>query len=82
LKKGDQIEAVERYRGVKRKDRKKLATIEVTRVRRQMLNRITKTDVKAEGFPALSKWEFIRMFCKMNKWSPIFPVTVIDFRYV
>ena len=82
LKTGDRLEAVRRYRGIRKKDRKKLATIEVLNIWREPLNKIRQANVIHEGFPEWTPREFIKFFCKLNKCRPADRVTVIRFRYV
>ena len=53
--------------------------IRVKRVRRERLDKITKADVVAEGFPDMSPAEFVAFFVKANKCRPETIVTVIDF---
>ena len=68
LKKGEQVEV--------------LGIIEVVNARRERLNEITAEDVVAEGFPELSRRQFIDMFCKNMKCRPTDYVTRIEYRYV
>lgn len=82
LKPGDLIEAVAKYRGVRKNDRKKLATIKVHQVYRERLSHVSFLDVDREGFRGWSPEEFIDLFCKMNKCNRGAWVTVIWFDYV
>jgi len=82
LRRGDLIEAVAKYRGVRVADRQKLATIRVISARRQRLSYISPDDCEAEGFPNYSPGMFINLFCKMNKCKRGAWVTVIWFEYV
>lgn len=51
------------------------------------LNRMTtdleygKKEVILEGFPEMTPFEFVEMFCKMNKCDPDQPVNRIEFKY-
>lgn len=65
-KKGDVVVGVEKYRGVKVKDRVELGSIRIEDVRQEPLDAITKAEVVREGFPDMTVKEFIRMFCKVN----------------
>jgi len=56
LKRGDLIEAVAKYRGVPRSERKSLGQIIVTSVRRERLNKMTYSDCVKEGFPDFSAY--------------------------
>ena len=82
LKRGDRLEAVEKYRGVLRSKRKSLGQIIITSVRREKLNKVTYSDCVKEGFPDFSPYLFIEFFCKMNRCQSSQRVTVIRFRYV
>jgi len=83
LKPGDKIQACLKCQGLKKGEKvKKLAVIEVVSVRREPLAAITYHDVDAEGFWALTRTGFIKMFCKHMRCSPSDEVTRIEFRYV
>ncbi len=82
LKKGDRIEAVEKYRGVPKSKRKSLGQIIIISVRRERLSKVTYSDCVKEGFPHFSPYLFMEFFCKMNKCKPGAWVTVVRFRYV
>jgi len=82
LKRGDLIEAVAKYRGVRKKNRKRLATIMVTNVYRERLSDISRYDCDREGFQHYSRGQFIDLFCKMNNCKRGTWVTVIWFYHV
>jgi hypothetical protein len=61
----------------------RIATVEVTGVRRESLNAVTPDDVTAEGFPQLSPAEFVRFFCRTHRGcTPQTTVTRIQWRYL
>ena len=82
LKKGTILMAVEKYRGVRLKDRVELATLLVVSVRMVRLSNIKKHDLIKEGFPNMSPREFVTMFCKMNRCEDWSMVTRIEFQYL
>ena len=82
LKLGDLIEAVAKYRGVRKKDRVKLATLRVDNIYKERLSAINWHDCESEGFPGYSPGKFMDLFCKMNNCNRGTWVTVIWFEYV
>jgi hypothetical protein len=78
-----QIRAVDRVRGLKKGEHpRELAIIRVTGERWEPLKVITREEVIKEGFPELSKVEFIRLFCKSMRCTPDTLVHRIEFEYV
>ena len=63
---------------------KKLGLIRVLSVRREPLANITQEDVVREGFPDMTRGEFIRFFLSKMKTrlGQLEPVTRIEFEYV
>lgn len=64
-----------------------LAVVEVTEVRREPLNFITREEVAAEGFPewaeqSYQRWHFVRFFTRTFGVQAAEPVTVITWRYL
>jgi hypothetical protein len=94
LKPGDLLMACEKCQGLKRGETvKRLGPIRVVDVEWQSLSDIAREDpitgecsgwkeVKREGFPDLTPWEFVEMFTKANGCGPGVCVTRIEFEYV
>lgn len=83
LRPGTRLVAVRKTQGLKRGEHPVvLGTIEVVSAWQEPLNRITPEDVVREGFPGLSVWDFITMFCTHMKCMPEAEVTRIEFRKV
>lgn len=82
-KPGQLIQAVNKAMGFKKGEHPvKLKLLEVTNVSYEPLNDITVTELKFEGFPDMTKQQFIDMYCKANKVKPDSIVQRIEFRYV
>src|SRR4051794_29697456 len=65
LRPGDILCGIEKGQGLKRGEKvKRLGKIRIVSVRREQLSKITSDDVAREGFPELSRSEFISLFCK------------------
>lgn len=60
----------------------RLAEVEVVSVRREPLMDITDEDVAREGFPYLTKWEFVDFFREHMRCRYTDEVTRIEWRYV
>ena len=71
----------------------KLGVIEVVSIRRERLDRITKlnslsepsygfSECCLEGFPNLTRQQFVDMFCSHMKCKPSTKVTRIEFKYI
>lgn len=83
LKAGQRLRAVVKGQGLKMGEQVDvLGIIEIVSVRRERLNEITDADVIAEGFPAMTRQEFIEMFCRNMKCEATDFVTRIEFKYV
>jgi len=83
LKPGDTVMACVKCQGLKKGEKvEKIRPVRITKVRREKLQRIPKNDLTLEGFPDMSKWGFIDMFCKMNKCERWDEVTRIEFKYI
>jgi len=77
---GDVLNGVRKAMGLRAGEKQQsLGLIRVKRVRRERLDKITKADVVAEGFPDMTPAEFVEFFCKANKCRPDTMVTVLDF---
>ncbi len=79
---GEEIQAVLQCQGLKKGEKiTKLCVIRVLDARWERLFRITKADCVLEGFPDLSPWQFIDLFCKANKCDQTVSVNRILFEY-
>ena len=83
LKPGELIQAVDKMLGLKKGEHpKKLAVIRVVSTRWEPLNAITEAEVVREGFPDMTREQFIVFFCeKMGCWADTV-VNRIEFEYV
>ncbi len=82
LKAGDILNACEKCQGLGRGGKiKRLGQIRVTGVRLELLNAITASDCKREGFPQMSPADFIEFFCDAMGCTPETIVTRIEFEY-
>lgn len=83
LKAGDHLLAIEKGMGLKKGEKQKvLGEIVVVSVRREVLYAITREDVAREGFPDMSRAQFVEMFCKANRCGMGSAVTRIEFQHV
>jgi len=84
LKKGDVLNAVEKAMGLKSGEKiKVLCQIRVkTRPRREQLSLITEEEIRKEGFPGMTREEFIKKFTKANRCNERTMVTRILFEYL
>ena len=89
LKAGDLIQAVVKGMGLKPGETvEKLAVLRVVSVIREPLELMGvsedygEREAAKEGFPELSGWEFVRMFCRNMGVKDSQVVTRIEFRYV
>lgn len=81
LRAGDELIAVEKCMGLKKGERQvELGRLVVTNCRQEPLNAIEADDVTREGFPEMTRLEFIGMFCRAMRCGPCDPVTRIEFR--
>lgn len=62
----------------------KLGEIRVVSVRRERVDDICnqESDLHREGFPELTPWGFVEMFCREMHCQPETQVTRIEFEYV
>lgn len=89
-KPGDVVQPVEKCRGLKKGEKvKKIGgPIRFVKVMREPLTHLTvcydaREELAREGFPAMSPFEFITMFCQHNRaCTGSTDVTRIEFEYV
>lgn len=68
LRPGDRVRAVEKTMGLKKGERvKPIAEIEIVSTRSESIGAVTQEDVIREGFPEMSREEFVRLLCKITK---------------
>ena len=84
LKPGDLLMGCEKVQGIKKGELKRLGLIRVLDVRQERLCDITDEDVVKEGFPDMTREEFISFFvahmdCKQGAYSE---VTRIEYEYL
>ncbi len=78
LKAGQILTGVLKGQGLKKGERiTPLGKIRVRSVSREPLSWITPEQVYAEGFPTMTRTDFIEMFCKHNKCKPDTEITRI-----
>lgn len=85
LKPGDVVMGCVKCRGLKRGEKiERLGLIRIVNVRQERLNQITDEDVIKEGFPDITRMEFVEFFIKEMKpgGGVVAPVTRIEFEYV
>lgn len=84
LKPGDLIQAIEKGQGLKKGETvNRLAVLRVKSIERSRLNEISPQDVHREGFPQMTREQFIQMFKATHKGCRVAtPVTRIEFEYV
>ena len=85
LKPGDILNACEKCMGLKKGEKiKRICQIRVVAVRKERLNFITHSDVVKEGFPKMSRADFIEMFVRemSPKYGPLSYVNRIEFEYI
>lgn len=83
LQPGDQLTLCPKVRGRRPGEPlDRIATVEVTSVRREPLNAITANDVAAEGFPGMTPEKFVSFFTSTHRdCEPGTIVTRIEWRY-
>lgn len=60
----------------------RIASVEVTGIRRERLDAVTPEDVTAEGFPGMTPGQFIAFFCDAHRGcTPQTEITRIQWRY-
>lgn len=84
LKSGDVLRGVHKCQGLKKGEHPiELCVIRVESVRQEMLSAMMPEDLAAEGFPEMSRDEFMEMFIKSHKGvTPFTLITRIEFSYV
>lgn len=89
LKAGDQLMGCVKCMGLKLGEKpERLGLILVTNVRRERLDRMAteprygKKEAAAEGFPELTGFEFVKMFCDNMGCVPATEITRIAFEYL
>lgn len=86
LKPGDLIQPVVKGMGLKKGQRQELigGPIRVTHVGHVTVDDIVwmDGDLAREGFPDMTPWEFIEMFCRTHRCEPADHCTRIEFEYV
>lgn len=83
LKPGEVVMACEKCQGLGKGGKiRQLTGIEIVSSRGEPLEQITKADVIAEGFPDLTTWEFVALFCEHMGCKPATIVNRIQFEYV
>lgn len=83
LKPGTRLRAVRKAMGLRKGETHEvLKTIEVVAVEREFLSDISQDDVIKEGFPNLTRRQFIEKFCRAMRCAERTIVTVIEFKYV
>jgi len=83
LEPGEHLMAIEKGQGLKKGEKvRRLKEIEIVSTRWEPLLDVTDEEVVREGFPGMSRIEFIKRFCRLNGCLSITPVNRIEFRYV
>lgn len=83
LKAGDQVMGVEKSQGLGKGGKLvKLHPVRITDVRQERLDAIDADDCAAEGFPDMTPFEFVAMFCKSMNCKPSDMVTRIEFSHI
>ena len=83
LRAGDVVNAVEKSMGLRKGEKiKRIGQIKIISTRAEPLNSMSDEDVVKEGFPELTKEQFIEMYTKHNKSLDIDPVNRIEFEHL
>ncbi len=85
LKPGDILCGVEKGMGLKRGEKiKRLGLIRVVSIRKEILQSITGSDVIKEGFPEMTRGDFIQFFIEKSnpKLGAFTEVNRIEFEYI
>ena len=83
VKVGEILIGAEKTMGLRRGEKMiVLGQHRVLSVRRERLDAVTAQDVIQEGFPNMSRDEFIEMFCRCMKCTPETIINRIEFEYV
>lgn len=80
---GEVLCGVEKAQGLKKGEKiVRLGYIEVVSARREPLSAITDEEIVREGFPEMSRQQFIDFFCSANRTTPDADVTRIEYKYL
>lgn len=80
---GVPLTVVHKCMGLKKGEKQRvIAEVETVDVRRESLWTITDEDVAREGFPFMTRTDFVGMFCRHMKCPPTETITRIEFRYL
>lgn len=84
LKKGEIIQPVVKCMGLKKGEKQELigCPIRVLSIEFELLGEMQESDLEKEGFPAMTKNQFIEMYCKANNCFDFHIVTRIEFEYL
>lgn len=85
LKPGETLNGCKKCMGLKPGEKiERIAQIRVVSVSRERLDDIVNmpSDCDREGFPELTPWGFVEMFCREMKCKPSDKVTRIEFEYL
>ena len=83
LKPGDVVQACEQCQGLLKGQKfVKICQIRIVSTRPEPLKDITLDEVRLEGFPEMSVWEYIQMFTEKMVCLDFDPVNRIEFEYV
>lgn len=83
LKPGAVLMGVEKSQGLKKDEKvKRLGLIEVVSVSSERIQEFYSADLVREGFPNMTPFEFVEMFCKANNCVPDAWVNRIEFKYL
>lgn len=83
LKPGEQFMGVVKGQGIPKGGKvEKLHAAECVSNRKQPLFMISHNDIVREGFPMMSRADFVAMFCKHNKCAPDTIVNRIEFKHL
>ena len=85
LKPGDKLMACEKCQGIKKGGLVRLGVIEVIHVRRESLKALYETnygcrEAMREGFPQMTGYDFVHMFCEHMQCESSTEVTRIEFK--
>lgn len=79
LEPGDIVNAMEKCQGLKKGEKQVLIyPIQILSTRREPLFCITQSECVREGFPNLTPYEFVEMFCRANRAKGCIPTTSVN----
>ncbi|MCK5609275.1 ASCH domain-containing protein [Candidatus Pacearchaeota archaeon] len=83
LKPGDIVQPVEKCMGLKKGEKIKRigGPIRIVDISKELLYEVSFTEMPKEGFPGLTSFDFVNMFCKHMKCKSDQEVTRIEFEY-